>query len=86
MRRGIHLFVDVKDTAIESDEERPPRRKRLVFVDHAVGGGNGLGRVAQQRVINAQRLGESLVGLRIVDTDRKMRDVESPDLLATLTE
>lgn len=86
MRRRIDLFVDVHDPAIEADEERPARGERLIFVDDAVGGRHRLGRVAEQRVIESQRLREGLVRFGGVNADREMRDVEAPDLLATLTE
>ena len=42
--------------------------------------------VAQERIVQAQRLRERFVGLRGIDADREMRDVKAPDLLATLTE
>ena len=86
MRRGIHLLVDVHDPTIKADEERPPRRKRLVFVHDAVGRRHRLGRIAQQRIVDAEGLRKRLVGLRRVDADGKVRDVEAPDFLATLTE
>ena len=86
MRGGIHLLVDVHDPAIKPDEERPPRRKRLIFVHDAIGDGNGLGRITQEWIVDAEGLRKRLVGLRCVDADRKVRDVEAPDFLATLTE
>jgi hypothetical protein len=76
----------MEDAPVESDEERPALSKWLVFVDHTIGRGDDLRRIAQQGVINAQRLCKGLVGFRIIDTDGKMRDVEAPDLFATLTE
>ena len=86
MRRRIYLSVDVHNPAVEADEERPARGERLIFIDDAVGGRHRLGRVAEQWVIEAQRLREGLVGLGCVNAGREMRDVEAPDLLATLTE
>ena len=86
VRRRIDLFVDVHDPAVEADVERPPRRKRLIFVDDAIGRGHGLGRIAQQRIVDAEGLRKRLVGFRCVDADGKVRDVEAPDFLATLTE
>lgn len=86
MGGGIHLLVDMHDPAIKADEERPPRRKRLIFVHDAIGHGHGLGRITQERIVDAQGLRKRLVGLRCVDTDGKVRDVEAPDFLATLTE
>ena len=86
MRRGIDLLVDVHDPAVEADEERPARRERLIFVDDAIGLCDGLGRIAQERIIDAERLRKRLVGFRCVDADGEVRDVEAPDVLATLTE
>jgi hypothetical protein len=86
MRCGIYLLVDVHDPAIKADEERPPRRKRLIFVHDTIGHRNGLGRITQQRIVDAEGLRKRLVGLRRVDADGKVRDVEAPDFLATLTE
>ena len=86
MRCGIYLLVDVHDSAIKTDEERPPRRKRLILVDDAIGRGHRLGRIAQERIVDAKGLRERLVGFRGVDADRKVRDVEAPDFFATLTE
>ena len=86
MRRRIDPLVDVQDPSVEANEEGPARGERLVFVDHAVRRGHGLGRIAQQRVVDAERLRERLVDVGGVDADREMRDVETPDLLATLTE
>ena len=86
MRGWIHLLVDVHDPAIEADIERPSRRKRLIFVYDAVGRGHALGRITQQRIVEAEGLRKRLVGLRCVDADGKVRDVVTPDFLATLTE
>jgi hypothetical protein len=58
----------------------------LIFVHDAIGRGHGLGRITQQRIVNAQRLRKRLVGFRCVDADGKVCDVEAPDFLATLTE
>lgn len=86
LRRGIDPLVDVHDAAVEADVERPACGKRLICIHHAVGRGDGLRRVAQQRVVQAQRLRERPVSRRIIDTDGKVGDVETPDLFATLTE
>ena len=86
MRGWIYLLVDVQDPSVEADVEGPPRREGLIVVDDAVGPRDGFGRVAQERIVNAQRLRKRLVGFGSVDTDRKVRDVEAPDLIATLTE
>jgi hypothetical protein len=82
----VHLLVDVQDAAVEADVEGPSRREGLIVVDDPVGSRDGFGRVAQQRIVDAKRLRKGLVGLRRINTDRKVCDVEAPDLIATLTE
>lgn len=86
MRRWIDLFVDVQDAPVQADEERPTGGKRLVLIDDPVRRGDGLGRITQKRVVNAERLCELFVRLLGIDTYREMRDVEAPDFFATLTE
>ena len=82
----VDLLVDVQNAAVEADVKRPPRREGLIVVHNSVGAGDCFCRVAQQRVVDTERLRERLVGFRGIDADRKMRDVEAPDLIATLTE
>ena len=86
VRGGIDLLVDVQDAAVKADEKRPARGERLVFIDDAIGGGDGLRRIAQERIVEAERLRKRLVGLRGIDAGGKVGDVEPPDLFATLTE
>jgi hypothetical protein len=76
----------VQDASVEADEERPTRGEWLVFIDHAVGRGYGLRGIAQQRVVETEFLRKRLVGFGRVDADGKQRDVEAPDLFATLPE
>jgi hypothetical protein len=85
MRRRADLLVDVKN-AVGADVERPARCERLIFVDDAIRGRNFFRGIAQQRVVHAERLRKRFVGLRRVDANREMRDVERPDNIATLTE
>jgi hypothetical protein len=80
------LFVDIENAAVGSDVKRPSGGERLIFVHHAVGSGNLLRRVAQQREVDAERLGKRFVDVRRVDADREIRDIECPDVIATLTE
>lgn len=82
----VHLLVDVQDPAVEADVKRPPRREWLIIVHNSVGAGDRFGGVAQQRIVDTKRLRECLVGFRRIDANRKMSDVEAPDLIATLTE
>ena len=82
----VHLLVDVQDAAVEADVEGPSRREGLIVVDHAVGLRRRPGRVAQDGVVDAKRLGKGPIGFRRVDAGRKVGDVERPNLIATLTE
>ena len=82
----VDLLVDVQDAAVETDVESPSRREGLIVVDDAVGSRDAFRRVAQERIVDAQRLRKRLVGLGRINTDRKVGDVEAPDLIATLTE
>src|SRR5688572_11714335 len=86
MRGWIDLLVDVQDAAVKADVERPPRRKGLIVVDNAVRSRDGFGRIAQQRIVDAKRLRKGLVGVWRIHANRKVRDVEPPDFIATLTE
>ena len=86
MRNGTDFFVDVKNPAVGPDVEGPARRKRLILVDDAIRRGDLFARIAQQRIIDTERLRERLVGFRGIDANRKMRDVERADGIATLTE
>ena len=80
------MFVDVADFSIRADVEGPARGKRLIHIHHAIGLGDFRRGIAQQRVIDAQRLREGLVRVRSIDADREVRRVEGSDLSATLTE
>ena len=84
--RWTDQAVDVENAAIHADVERPTRRKGLVPVHHAVRGRHSLIGIAQQGVVDVQRLGERLVRRFVVDTHAKVRDVEGPYVIATLTE
>jgi hypothetical protein len=84
---GADLVVDVEDLAVGPDVEGPARRERVLGVDDAVGGGDFLLGIAQDRVIGLDMLGELLVRLGIVDAGGEIRDVrKGPDVFAALTE
>jgi hypothetical protein len=85
MRRGTDLLVDVQDLAVAADVERPPRRQ-LAFARDPVGARDLSARIAENRVIDAKVLGEPLVRFRCVDTCREIRDIETANLVAALTE
>jgi hypothetical protein len=86
LRDGIHLLVNVENAAVLPDIERPPGRERLVFVDDAVRLRDEFRRVAEQWVVDTQRLRKLPVDLRGIDANRKIRDVELSNRIATLTE
>jgi len=83
---GADLLVDIENAAVGSDVKSPPGGERLIFVHYAVGFGNFLRRIAQQREVDAERLGKRFIDVRRVDADREIRDIECPDVIATLTE
>ena len=80
------MLVDIEDLPVGSDVERPARRERLIDINHAVGFGDLFRGVAQERIVQAQRLRERLGRLRGIDTDREVGRVEGSDFRATLTE
>jgi hypothetical protein len=84
--RGTHQLVDVEDTAVGANVEGPSGWKRLIGIDHAVGSRDAFVGIAQERIVDAKRLRESLVRVRRVNADRKERDFEGADVVATLTE
>jgi hypothetical protein len=84
--RGADLLVDVQNAAVGSDIESPSRGERLILVHDAVGFGDLLGGIAQQREVDAERLRERFVHVRRIHADREIRDIEDPDVVATLTE
>src|SRR5207245_7775624 len=82
-RRGFHVAVDVQDAAIDADIEGVT--SGIAALQDAVGSSGLLARVAQDRVVQAERLGELTIGLGIVDACREVGDVEPPDPLASET-
>jgi hypothetical protein len=86
VRGRAHLVINIEDAPIDADIERPARRERLIGIDHAVRPRDAARRIAQERIINTQGLRERFVRFRRIDTRREIRDVERPNLLATLTE
>jgi hypothetical protein len=84
--RGANLLVDVENAAVGSDIKSPSGSKRLILVHHAVGFGDLLRRITQQREVDAERLRKRLIDVRWVDANRKIGDIECADVIATLTE
>ena len=81
-----HPLVDVEDPAVGANVKRPARCVRLIGIDHPVGLRDGSGGIAQQRIIDAERLCKGFVCFGRIDADGKIRRVERPNLVATLTE
>lgn len=84
--RGADVLVDERDRAVRRDVKSPARRERLIDADHAIRLRNRLRRIAQQGIVDAERLCERLVDLGRIDARRKVGDVKGPDVVATLTE
>lgn len=60
---GADLLVDVGNAPVGADEESPARREWLIFVHDSVRLRRRLRGIAQDRKVDAERLGERLVGL-----------------------
>jgi hypothetical protein len=84
--RRTDLLVDVENAAVGSNIESPARGERLILVHDTVGLRDFLRRVAQQREVDPERLRKRFVDIRRIDADREIRDIEYPDVVATLTE
>ena len=86
---GSHFFVDLQDLSILANVERPPKRHGPRVCHHAVGAGGLFGGIAQDRVVQFQRLGKTDVALGAfgrITTGREVSDVKFPQLLAVRTE
>jgi len=82
----VDLFLNVKNLAFFADEEGDSTRKASVFVVDAVSRGNFSVRIAKDRVVQIQRLGEVCVLFDGVTAGSEVRNVELFQGLATLTE
>ena len=86
---GSHFFVDLQDLAVLADVERPPVWQATGGGHHAIGLGRFLGGIAQDRVIQFQRLGKVDVALGAfgrITTGREVSDVKFSQILAVRTE
>jgi len=86
---GPHFLVNLQDFAVLADVERPPERHGPRVRHHAVGAGGLLGGIAQDWVIQLQRLGKTDVALDAdgrITTSSEVGDVKFPQLLAVRTE
>jgi hypothetical protein len=86
MRGWTDLLVDEQNPPVETDIERPARCERLILIDDAVRRCDGSCRIAEQGVVDSQGLRECPVGVRSVNADPEMRNVELSNCVATLTE
>jgi hypothetical protein len=75
--RRLHAAIDEEDAAVGADVERVPGG--VSALEDAVGGGDLLPGVAQDRVVQLERLGELLVGLGVVAGRGEVGDVEFPE-------
>ena len=83
--RRLHGFVDVQDLAVRTDVERPSVGEAHA-AQHPVCFRDLFRRVGEDRIVRVDVLGEFLVGLRVVDADREVGDVELPNRGAALPE
>ena len=86
---GPHLLVDLQDLAVLAYVKRPPVWQAPGGSYHAVSLGRFLSGIAQDRVIQLQRLGKVDVAFGAfgrITTGREVSDVKFPQLLAVRTE
>lgn len=79
-------FVDVQNPAVQADVERPADGWSRVVLDHAVRPPDLARSIAEQRIIDRQRLGKSPEFVRRIDARREMLDVERANRIAALPE
>jgi hypothetical protein len=82
--RRLHLAIDEQDAAVPADVEGVPGRESES--ENAIGAGRLFRRIAQDRIIESQRLGESAVLLGPIDAGGDVGDLEFPDLVSALPE
>lgn len=86
VRAGGYVLVDEEDLAIRANVMRVTKRNTSIFVHNAVGRGHFLSRIAENRVIEVQRLGEPLVLFGGIAACGEVNDVELTKGVAALTE
>jgi hypothetical protein len=84
--RRAHMLIDVKDPAIDANVEGPSRRERLILIGDTIGGRDLFARIAQERIVDAERSRKRSVRLRRINAHREVGHVERSDFVATLTE
>ena len=85
----LDLAINLQDLAVLADVERPPVWQATGGGHHAIGLGRFLGGIAQDRVIQFQRLGKVDVALGAfgwITTGREVSDVKFSQILAVRTE
>ena len=82
----VHVPIDEQDRPINTDIYGVARGVQTHRFQYAERFGNRLVRIAEDRVVQFQRLGELCILFDRVDAGRKVRDVKLPDLFAALTE
>ena len=86
MRLGVHLLVDQLDDAVFVDVEGPTFGNIAPLMDDAVGFCRLFAWIAENGVIELQRLGECLVLLDFITTGREVGDVELANLFSAVTQ
>lgn len=81
----LHRLLDVEDLAVGPDVERPSIGEAHA-AQHAVGLGDLLRRIRENRIVRFDVFGEFLVGLRVIDADGEVGGVELPNRSAALPE
>ena len=85
VRGGGYMPIDREDPPVATDEKRPPlcesaRRK------HAVRVCRRFRRIAENRIVDAERCSKLGVGVRLIDARRIVLDVEPPQRVAARPE
>ena len=84
--RWRDLAVHVENPAVTPDVERPADGGRFGISRDAICQRRAPVRIAEERIINAQRLRELPVLLQWIDAGGEERDIECSDLIGALTE
>jgi hypothetical protein len=83
-RGGVHAAIDEENPSIGADVEGVPGG--VAGLQDAVGLRRPLVGVAEDRIVEAQGLGELAIGVRVIDAGGEVGDLEIPDLRPARTE
>lgn len=86
MTGRFHRLVDEQDLAVLADVEGEPQRHPPALVHHAVSFGRLPGRIAEDGIIQIERLGKFCIRFVVVATGGEVGRVELPKVIAALTE